>query len=261
MQVIQDNFTDPVLERCSSLQSCIRTNDIDLVGDGSHLTYFEMLGNFSFQNNDYDSACLMWNRIIRELHLPVSHITVHPTQQTHSLLWKGLGYLVVEDDSCVWSNGNIGGYCCEVFCDDLEIGNLVNPLEHSVDVGFGFERLVQVLEGKERVDETSIFDTSLPPILRDHIRTLTSFNNASVEPGSKGPNSICRQLVRRIIQYESPNLPSWLNVWIEKEQKLLEQKQSLLIKYKDQFVNKPFEYWYQTYGLTEEEITQYLGSI
>lgn len=260
MQVIQDNFTEPILERYSSLQSCIRTNDIDFVGDGSHLTYFEMLGNFSFQNYDYSYACLMWNRIIRELHLPVSHITVHPTQQAHSLLWKEMGYFVVEDESCVWSNGNIGGYCCEVFCDDLEVGNLVNPLEHSVDVGFGFERLVQVYEGKERVDDTSLFDTSLPYILRDHLRALTSLYNTGISPGAKGPNSICRQLVRRILPFQY-TLPNWLTVWIEREKRLIEQKQSLLIKYENQFVNKSFEYWYQTYGLTEEEITQYLSSI
>ena len=42
-----DGSEIPPSRRITNAQKCIRTNDIENVGDATHLTFFEMLGNFS----------------------------------------------------------------------------------------------------------------------------------------------------------------------------------------------------------------------
>lgn len=51
MQQFKDYYlalAEPPRPRIATVQKCLRTDDIDEVGDQSHLTFFEMLGNFAF---------------------------------------------------------------------------------------------------------------------------------------------------------------------------------------------------------------------
>jgi alanyl-tRNA synthetase len=236
------------------LQSCIRTDDLNLVGDGSHLTYFEMVGNFSFGGDDYKISIELWDSLLRDLQVPVTSVHVHPSRSDHRRLWENRGYSVVLDESCVWSDGQIGGHCCEVFCGDLEIGNLVNPLEHSTDVGFGWERLHQVVEGKSRVDQTSLFDQRLHPVVSDHCRTLSVLRANGVTPGNKGRNYVCRRILRRILPLligkEVFEFDDWLHRERELREKNLQQGRRLWRRH----WNQPPEFWWETFGILPEQL-------
>jgi alanyl-tRNA synthetase len=252
MQRVRHKFSSPDGSVYGSLQSCVRTNDLGLVGDGIHLTSFGMLGNFSFHGPEYRVSCELWTRILHDLKVPTEPVHVHPDRDDHKAIWKQLGHDVVDDSGCEWSDGQIGGYCCEIYSRGVEIGNLVNPLGHSTDVGFGFERLLTVLENKTRVDETSLFDQRLDPVTRDHVRTLGLFHRNGVKPGGKGRGFICRRLLRRVLD-STFDSPPWVE-WIEAERKVrdqsLQRSRRMWTRHKD----KPLTWWWETCGLTEEDM-------
>jgi len=256
MQKLKSYFRNPDGGTYGSLQSCVRTNDLELVGDGSHLTSFVMLGNFSFRGVSYEHSVRMWGDILADLGLSrCCEIHVHPSQDWHKALWDGLGYPVRSDEDCVWSDGEIGGYCCEVYHQGLEIGNLVNPLTHSTDVGFGLERLLQVLEGVPRIDETSLFNHDLHPIVRDHARTLEVMRENGIEPGNKGREYVCRRLLRRVMRL-SDGLSGFEN-WIDQEQDLLKKRLASARKAWRRHKDKSATWWWDTFGVFPEELVSF----
>ena len=67
----------PAGTRLTDYQKCVRTNDIDEVGDNRHLTFFEMLGNWSL--GDYfkeESIKMSYEFLTQELNIPVEKLSV-----------------------------------------------------------------------------------------------------------------------------------------------------------------------------------------
>lgn len=90
----------PYGKRLCDYQKCIRTNDIDEVGDTYHHTFFEMLGNWSL-GDYFKKEAITWSYefITEHLHVPVERLAVTvfagnefiPFDEESYNTWKSLG--------------------------------------------------------------------------------------------------------------------------------------------------------------------------
>ncbi|GAA1377870.1 alanine--tRNA ligase-related protein [Streptomyces beijiangensis] len=188
----------PLGRRLVNVQRCLRTTDLDEVGDDTHLTVFEMLGSWSL--GDYGGPqSLDWGYDLLVDGFGIDPGRLHATvfggddqlgPDTESLrLWQERGVPVeLTREENWWSNGPTGpcGPDSEIFVwtgdtppqstptqDDrwVEVWNHVlmryrrhedgslHPLPHvSVDTGLGLERLTTLLQGKRSVYECDLFE-------------------------------------------------------------------------------------------------------
>lgn len=175
----------PEYERAASIQKCVRTGDIDEVGDETHLTFFEMLGNFSFGDYFKEDA-IKWGLefVEKELSVDRSRIWVSifkgdnevPRDDESEKVWKSLGITDIREfgrkDNFWGPTGDEGpcGPTTEIYVDDIEVWNMVfneyymqadgilTPLESKgVDTGAGLERIAATLNKKESVYDTDEF--------------------------------------------------------------------------------------------------------
>ncbi len=255
----------------ASCQKCFRTSDIDEVGDESHLTFLEMLGNFSFGGYFKDEAInLAYDFLFKELKLSKEKaaITIFegdreiPFDEESAGIWKKLG--VPENkikkgkkaDNFWGPTGKEGpcGPTTEIHFDKTEIWNIVfneyyqdekgklTPLKQKgVDTGMGLERLAMIIQGKNSVFETDLFEPIISSvmggneknrrIIADHIKGAVFLISEGILPSNIERGYVLRRILRRAIRYgKLLNLPK--NFLIPLAQKTIEIYQDIYFEVK-----------------------------
>lgn len=253
-----DPIKDFKTKRVASIQKSFRTSDIDEVGDETHLTFFEMLGHFSF-GDYFKKETIEWTyKLLTEVFkIQPERISATvfggddkiPFDEESYEAWSG--FLPAERirkgerEDNVWGPPGPEGPCGaanEVYIDNLEVATLVfmeyfcakdgnlTPLpQKGVDVGWGFERIVRVVQSVPTVFDTDLLKpfTELLPvekmellptaetvrrytrIIVDHLRGATFLIADGVRPSNKEAGYVLRRLLRRIMVYERiVDLPS-----------------------------------------------------
>ena len=224
-----------------SIQKSMRTSDIDEVGDESHLTFFEMLGNFSFGGYWKKEAIEYAHEFItKEMGLKIDYVTVFegeegvPEDTESAEIWKSIDSEIVikkagRKDNFWGPTGEEGpcGPTTEIYVNGLEIWNIVfneyyqdkakklTKLEKlGIDTGMGLERLAMVSQNVSTLFETDLFAniiSRLPDevpirikrIVADHTRAIEAMLGENLQPSNKDQGYVLRRLIRRVLMYEN----------------------------------------------------------
>jgi alanyl-tRNA synthetase len=278
--------------RLVDIQKCLRTVDIDEVGDASHLTFFEMLGNWSL-GDYFKKEAIQWSFELltdaddgfgldpKRLYISIFEGDEDaPRDEESAGHWKtafATAGIKAEEGSVSegvkpnkrifpypkdknwWGPAGQTGPCgpdSEMFYDTLNLGEVskhapghegkgpchpncdcgrfveiwndvfmeFNKKEDgsyellkkkNVDTGMGFDRMCMLLQEKETVYETDLFEpilnkigelsTSRSPeserIVADHIRAATFLISDGVSPSNVEQGYILRRLIRRAIRH------------------------------------------------------------
>src|SRR3989338_1279478 len=182
----KDPIKDFGVRRAVSIQKCFRTSDIDSVGDESHLTFFEMLGNFSFGGYFKEKAIeYAYEFLAKKLKLKIGYVSVFdgdkenniPPDEESEKIWEKIdGDIEIrkagKKDNFWGPTGEEGpcGPTTEIYINGIEIWNIVFNEYYKdkngkftklktpgVDTGMGLERLAMAAQNKPTIFETDLF--------------------------------------------------------------------------------------------------------
>ena len=230
----------PYGNKVTSCQKCFRTSDIEEVGDESHLTFFEMLGNFSFSEYGKEEAIKLAKEFLDSINIKIDYVTVFagdkdvPRDEESVKVWNELGFFeksgnlrfAGKEDNFWGPTGEEGpcGPTTEIYSQGIEIWNIVfnqfychrdkslAKLEtFGVDTGMGLERLAKVSQNVKTVFDTDLFspilkdipgnDEKARRIIADHVKAAVFLISEGILPSNVERGYILRRILRRAIRY------------------------------------------------------------
>ena len=231
----------------TTVQKCVRTGDIDEVGDDTHLTFFEMLGNFSFGGYWKKEAIqYAYDFITKELKLDIDYVSIFrddtsgiPADEESRQIWQSIDPKLKikehnKEDNFWGPTGDEGpcGPTTEVYINGVEIWNIVfnefyknkdgkyEPLKvKGIDTGMGLERLLVQVQKKNNVYETDLFNnekTREERIIADHVKAALFLISDGVVPVNTGAGYVLRRLIRRAVRFSKDPL----SLQVEKTKKI-----------------------------------------
>ncbi len=252
----KDPMEDFGSKSTTSVQKCVRTSDIEEVGDERHLTMFEMLGNFSFGGYWKKEAIeYAYEFVTKVMGLKIDYVTVFegevgvPEDTESAEIWKSLDQGIAvkkfgRADNFWGPTGEEGpcGPTTEVYVNGIEIWNVVfnefyqnkdktlRPLEiKGIDTGMGLERLTMVSQNVPTVFDTDLFPshpkTREGRVIADHTRAIEALLTEGLKPGNKDQGYVLRRLIRKVLLYKNRD-----NLEIPIKSEVFEQEE---IKFKE----------------------------
>lgn len=261
----------PLGTRLANFQKCVRTVDLESIGDNTHATFFEMMGNWSL-GDYFKNEAINWSYELltdkekgfgldpRRLYVTCFEGNENAECDNESAkIWQEIFYkngitgnriFFLSAKNNWWAAGEDGpcGPDTEMFYDLT--GNLTNGLTHeeylvadekqevveiwnnvfmeflkekgkvvgklankNVDTGSGFERVAMVLQNKNNIYDTDIFEKIIGTIrfyskqqnvraeriVADHVRTAVMLIADGVKTSNTDQGYILRRLLRRAI--------------------------------------------------------------
>lgn len=142
----------PPNPRLTTCQKCFRTTDIDSVGDPTHLTFFEMLGNFSI--GDYfkkEAIAWAWEYVIQHLNMPPEKlwITIFLDDDEAYHIWRSLGVpeeriIRMGEATNFWGPAGDSGPCGPCSEIHYDLGRRVSCSSEKCEPGCDCGRYVEI---------------------------------------------------------------------------------------------------------------------